>query len=323
MLYGQAATATPLVAVCVCTRGRPQMVRKCLVSLQRQHFDPARLRMQLILVDNNPEPTSLPVYEEICGRDAIGSFVHCPHPGIPMARNAALEAALRAGAHYIAFLDDDEVAPEHWLGALVQALEDSGADAVQGSVRKRTADIESLAWQATAPKATLTREASESLATCNVLFKARLAAPPLSLRFDEAMQFTGGSDREFFMRAHKRGAKLVRVHGIDVFEDVAEGRESLGYECARAFAAGSNYFVRMRKNEPAPVAAARIAMRALERSVNGIVKLGGAAALALALRRRSALKHLHKGCAHLCFAAGCVTPVVGVRAYPYRSIQGA
>ena len=39
------------------------------------------------------------------------------------------------------------------------------------------------------------------------------------------MQFTGGSDREFFMRAHKRGAKLVRVHGIDVFEDVAEGRE--------------------------------------------------------------------------------------------------
>ena len=41
------------------------------------------------------------------------------------------EAALRAGAHYIAFLDDDEVAPEHWLGALVKALEDSGADAVR------------------------------------------------------------------------------------------------------------------------------------------------------------------------------------------------
>lgn len=322
MISSRVGVAPPLIAVCVCTRSRPQMVRRCLASLQRQHFDPAHLRMQIFLVDNNPEPTTLQAYHEFCTAERMGGFVHCPQPGIPNARNAALGAALRAGADYIAFLDDDEVAPQHWLRSLLQALEVSGADAVQGGVCKRSGNVESIAVHAAAPEG-LSWQESESLATSNVLFKARLVARPLSLRFDESMQFTGGSDREFFMRAHKHGATLLRVYGIDVFEEVAEGRESFAYECCRAFAAGSNYLVRISKNEPAPVATARIALRVLERGFSGLVKLGGAAALTLALQRRSAQRQWRNGCVNLCFAAGCLTPLVGVRAYPYRIIRGA
>ena len=36
-----------------------------------------------------------------------------------------------------------------------------------------------------------------------------------------------------------------------------------------------------------------------------------------------ALQQGRKGCVSLCFAAGCITPLAGVRAYPYRNIQGA
>ena len=146
----------------------------------------------------------------------------------------------------------------------------SAPRALQASDRRRAAPQERPSWQA-----------AESLATCNVLFTARLARPPLSLRFDETMQLTGGSDREFFMRAHKRGARLLRVFGADVIEDVHEERQSLAYQAARAFAAGSNYFARMAKNEPGLVAAARIAMRALDRAATGLAKLAGAAALLL------------------------------------------
>src|SRR5688572_9705353 len=189
---------SPLVAVCVCTRARPQMLRRSLGTLLLQRFEASHFRMKLLVVDNNPEPAARPVFEEVWGAD--GELVHCPRPGIPMARNAALEAALRAGADYIAFLDDDEIAPPWWLGSLVRELEDLGSDAVQGGVRTLPADKD-LASDMPAPGGKLAWEACESLATCNVLFKARLVAPPLSLRFDETMQFTGGSDREFFMRA--------------------------------------------------------------------------------------------------------------------------
>ncbi len=315
--------ASPQIAVCVCTRARPHMLRRCLASLRAQRFDAMRLGMRLIVVDNNTEPTARPIYEELWGAERPGEFVHCPRPGIPMARNAALGAALRAGADHIAFLDDDELAPPDWLGSLLKALEESGADAVQGNVRALPAAAAHTAPQAApSPQGKLSWERCDSLATCNVIFRARLAAPPLSLRFDETMQFTGGSDREFFMRAHKRGAKLLRVDGIDVFEEAHEDR-GFAYQAARTFAAGSNYFLRVCKNERVPVAAARIAMRAADRSVSGVAKLAAAAVLLLALRRRAALAQWRKGCLSLCFAVGCVTPLAGVRAYPYRTIQGA
>jgi succinoglycan biosynthesis protein ExoM len=239
-----------------------------------------------------------------------------------MARNAALAAALRAGASYIAFLDDDEVAPPHWLSALFEVIEVSGADAVQGGVRELPADADIAACAPRSAPRPPSWEPCESLATCNVIFKARLAEPPLSLRFDETMQFTGGSDREFFMRAHKRGGKLLRVRGVDVFEDVHAERRTLAYQATRAFAAGNNYFARMARNEPAPVASARVTLRALERSISGVVKLAVSALLLLAWRRHSAGAQWRKACASLCFAAGCLAPVAGVRAHPYRTIQG-
>jgi succinoglycan biosynthesis protein ExoM len=319
---GKMRATGPLVAVCVCTRARPHMLRRCLASLRAQRLETARLRMRLVVVDNNPEPAARPIYDEIWGAELPGEIVHCPRPGIPMARNAALDAALRAGAAYIAFLDDDEVAPPQWLSRLLAALEESGADAVQGGVRDLPADARDIAAGGPLPERELAWERCESLATCNVLFRARLIEPPLSLRFDESMQFTGGSDREFFMRAHKRRAKLARVDGIDVLEDVHEDR-GFAYRAARTFAAGSNYFARVCKNEPGLVAAARIAVRAVDRSASGVAKLAVAAALLLALRPYAAHAQWRKGCLSLCFAAGCLTPLVGVRAYPYRTIQGA
>jgi glycosyltransferase involved in cell wall biosynthesis len=300
------------------------MARRCLASLARQQFDAARLRMALILVDNNAQPAARPIYDAFCEGREGHRYVYCPRPGIPIARNTALEAALRAGADYIAFIDDDEVAPRHWLGSLLQALEASDADAVQGGVRKLPAGaVEQAAASAEAPRGKLVAKACESLATCNVLFRARLVEPPLSLRFDESMQFTGGSDREFFMRAHKRGARLLRLNGVDVFEEVAEGRESLAYRAARSFATGSNYFTRVCKNEPGPVAAARIALRALEKGLGGLFRLAMSAGLLIALRPKQARAQWRDGWTSLCFAAGCISPLVGVRAYPYRNIQGA
>jgi glycosyltransferase involved in cell wall biosynthesis len=297
------------------------MLRRCLESLRAQELNAGCLRMTLILVDNNPEPTARPIYDAVWqGRD--GRFVHCPRPGIPAARNAALEAALGGDPDYVAFVDDDEIAPPPWLGSLLQVLQDLGADAVEGRVLALPANRQEVASWRPKPTAQLRWEPYESLATSNVLFKARLARPPLSLRFDEAMQYTGGSDREFFMRAHKRGAKLARVQGVEVFEDVHAARQSLSYRASRAYAAGSNYFLRISKNEPPPVAALRIGARTVARIGRGLARLAFSGALWLTLQPRSAHRQWRKACLALCFAAGCITPLAGVRAYPYRNIHG-
>lgn len=307
-------------AVCICTRARPVMLRRCLASLRVQALGDAPLQFLIIVVDNDPAQSARPVFDEVIG--AGGEYLVCAEPGIPFARNAALDAALAADADFIAFIDDDEVAPPNWLQTLFLALLASGADAAQGEVQQVSCPEElkrrGLELLAASPQC----EPVESIATCNTLFKASLAKSPLSLRFDEAMRYTGGSDKDYFMRAHKAGARVVRVRGAQVIEEVAQGRETLSYAAMRAFAAGNNYQLRMSKNESATVAFRRVAGRVVERGFSGTAKLVFAGLLSVLLQWRSAERQLRRGSANLSFALGCLAPLVGLRAHPYRVLQG-
>lgn len=297
------------------------MAARCFRSLREQAADPARLRLHVIVVDNCAAQTARPVFDSVFANGG-GAYVCCPEPGIPFARNAAVDAALAMSADYIAFIDDDEVAPPGWVDALFTAMNEAGADAAQGEIRKAPlgADLEEAAsTQAYAPRSW---EAVETVATCNTLYKAWLAEGPQGLRFDEAMRYTGGSDRDYFHRASLRGAKVVKVTGAHVVEEIAEGRDSFKYECMRAFAAGNNYTLRMTKNERALTAFRRIALRTLDRGVTGGLKLLAGTLLMLIFQQKRAAKQWKKGGAAVSFAAGCVSSLVGVRAQPYAVLQG-
>ena len=54
--------------------------------------------------------------------------------GIPAARNAALEAAKSISPDWIAFIDDDEVAPRDWIARLHAVAVHYGADVTSGWV---------------------------------------------------------------------------------------------------------------------------------------------------------------------------------------------
>ena len=177
-------------------------------------------------------------------------------------------------------------------------------------------------WTCPRPRGRIHWERCSSLATCNVLFRARLVEPPQSLRFDETMQFTGGSDREFFMRAHKLGAKLLRVNGIDVLEEVHEDRGSRlpgrAHVCSRQQLLLAHEQERAR---PGGRRADRHAGHGPGRQRAGEAGRGSGAAAGTAPARRAVA--MAQRLPNLCFAAGCLTPLAGVRAYPYRTIQGA
>lgn len=296
------------LAVCICTDGamadQPRLAR-CLASVLSQ--DPgAGMALLVVLVDNSETGAAAAVARR--SAPAL-RYEHEPIRGIPYARNAGLKAALDAGADLIAFIDADELAPPGWLALLRSELEASGADVVQGDVR-RFADDAALRAFGQAPVAAVTRRRRAATgATNNTLMRVWIAGAE-GLRFDTAMRFTGGSDGEFFMRAVDAGATILRLRGAGVGEHWPPERASHAAALARSRRVGANCRYRYAKNRTAPVAIARIAMRCTGRIFSALRKAAGAV-----IAGRGALD---AAMIDLSFVQGCLTARRGDWAEPYR-----
>lgn len=99
----------PFISVVVCTRDRPEQVKKCLSRLAQQDYP----RYEVVVVDN--APTSDALRKVVEGQTGAGApFRYCvePRPGLSWARNAGIAAAK---SDIIAFLDDDDEPDADWL----------------------------------------------------------------------------------------------------------------------------------------------------------------------------------------------------------------
>jgi O-antigen biosynthesis protein len=104
--------AAPFLSVVVCTRDRPEQIKKCLNRLALQQY-PA---YEVVVVDN--APTSDALRAVVDGQSSEGvEFRYCvePRPGLSWARNTGIKAAK---SDIIAFLDDDDEPDAHWLAAI-------------------------------------------------------------------------------------------------------------------------------------------------------------------------------------------------------------
>lgn len=102
----------PQLSVLVCTRERPEDLRRCLQALERCQPQP----FEIIVVDNAP----------VSGRtkQVVEEFSNVryscePRPGLDWARNRGI---LDARGEVVAFIDDDVVADVGWAGAVQQAF---------------------------------------------------------------------------------------------------------------------------------------------------------------------------------------------------------
>jgi glycosyltransferase involved in cell wall biosynthesis len=98
------AAKRPDVSVVICTRDRPEPLRRALVSLAEQTIE--RSRFEVIVVDNGGGVEDL---ARSAGADIV---LREQEPGASRARNTGWRAA---SAELIAFLDDDAVAASDWL----------------------------------------------------------------------------------------------------------------------------------------------------------------------------------------------------------------
>ncbi|MEZ4590871.1 MAG: glycosyltransferase [Chloroflexota bacterium] len=124
----QPTKEAPSVAVIICTRQRPDALRRCLHSLA-----PLRPQLdQLIVVENSAAAGETAVLAQQFAAQLIVE----PEPGLCRARNRGLAAA---HTEVVAYLDDDVELDETWLGRLTAVYQQNPhAAGVMGLVLPRT-----------------------------------------------------------------------------------------------------------------------------------------------------------------------------------------
>lgn len=276
----------PSVSVVIPTQRRPGPLALAAGSVLVQE-GVAAARIELVIADNDRAP-SAQAFARLLAETAPFRvlYVHEPRPGVANVRNTALAAA---SGDLIAFLDDDEEAPPHWLAELLRVQDQFGADAVFGPVKGRApgapADVRSYLEQffsrpgigyPAPPGAGLI---AEYFGCGNSL--VRRASLPGDRPFAEVRNHIGGEDDLLFAGMARAGARFAWAPQAWVWEDPAPERQTLRYALARAFAYGQGPTV-------AAISAGRRGRAARWMAVGAVqaVAFGALAALSYGLRRR-------------------------------------
>ena len=304
------------IAICIVTHRRPEGLRRLLGGLEALDLSGTDARVRIVVIDNDPAGSALPVCDEAAARRAFRvDYAIEKRRGIPQARNAALAAA--AGADFVAFVDDDEVPEPGWLAELLRVQAETAADAVTGPCLPRF-EREPPTWVVEGGFFERPRHPTgarlDQAFTHNVLI--RLAAlAEMDRLFDESMALSGGSDVEFFRRFALGGHGIVWADRALVHEIVPESRATLRWVLRRAWRIGTTSAFVRRLHRPG-------AATALHLLVHGrwcLAKAGGLLLLASLRGRAAAARALHLGCV----GAGRLAGLLGVRFEEYQSTDGS
>ena len=231
-MTGAPPPASRRLLVAVATYRRTELLPP-LIAAMRDDAARSGLGVRLLVVDNNPDRDA--------GQTAAAlgvDYAWQPIPGIPAARQAALDAA--ADDELLVMLDDDLVPEPGWLRGLLEPWRASGATAVMGYVRyvwPASTDpwISSGGFMRRTLHPTGTR--LSDLATGNVLLDvAQLRA--LGIGFDVSIGLAGGSDLQLGRDILAAGGTIVASADSIARDDVEPARTTRAFVRRRSIAQG-------------------------------------------------------------------------------------
>lgn len=231
--------SAPLVSLIIPTqRRRDGLITAALSTFRQVGVDLNEL--ELIIVDNDQVDSARATVRALADEAPFPvTYVHEPDPGVANARNAAMA---RAKGDLIAFLDDDEEAPEGWLAALLAAMARHQADVVFGPVRGRAP--ETIVAHRDYLERFFSREGPAEAGLldhyygCGCSLLRRAALPDPKAPFSAIRNHIGGEDDLLFGQMRREGAKFAWEPAGWVWEDPVPARLTLGYTIRRAFAYG-------------------------------------------------------------------------------------
>lgn len=235
------------ISVVIPTVDRTDPLRRAVSNCISQ-LDPSD-SAEIVVVDNSPDGRQRWVIDEILAKPANSHplpvrLIHEPRRGLAHARNSGIA---EARGEFVVFLDDDEEPQQGWLRAIVEALEQTGADAAFGAVipvfaapPRRLADVAIRLYtrllsvnnlQDISPHFNL-------LGTGNSCFRAATCFAGEDEPFDPRFNQTGGEDTDFLRRLYLKGRTLVWAADAVVQEFVPADRLTPAYMGARRFMQG-------------------------------------------------------------------------------------
>ena len=297
------------------------MLERCLQSLGEQ-LPPSDVRLSIIIVDNDPAGGALNVVTDYV-RAALFDvrYIHEPRRGIAIARNAALDASMGAGADWIAFIDDDEWAEPDWIAGLM-APEYRNTPLLLGAIIHESPDRAPF-WLTGRRHAGGVKGIEGELRKTGTTGNVRLSAELIraGFRFDEGLGFMGGEDNEMFTRARKAGFAIRRTLKAIVTEAAHPERATYMAQMYRAYWCAASDMRRTAIDKGWPGAILRklhtvplnIAFGVLEIAASPLYSIFGVDAF-----KRRALaggKKIAKG-------FGRAIAILGLMPQPYRVIVG-
>ncbi|WP_121971233.1 glycosyltransferase [Leptolyngbya sp. BC1307] len=240
------ADAFPTLTVAICTKDRPDNVKRCLTSLLAlQRPDPEQpVKFEILVVDNAPSDERT---RHLVDLMPTVSYTCEPKPGLDFARNHALHAAT---GELLAFLDDDVVVDRCWLKGLQEArAENPDAAAFTGLVLPYELETEA---QIVFERRGGFRRGFEKIrygqslpgnpcypcgagifgAGCNMTFQRRILLEIGG--FDEALDtgkpLPGGGDLDIFYRVIRAGYSLVYEPTYLIYHQHRQTMEQLQHQ---------------------------------------------------------------------------------------------
>ncbi len=226
----------PDVSVCVATYRRPESLARRLASLARLKLvtEPT---LEILIVDNDPQRSAAATARSLGEFPHLVRWLEEPRRNIAHARNRAVD---EASGRWLAFIDDDEVADEHWLAAHWQRAAEAECDGWFGPVLAPLEEnvsgwLDPETFYARPRYATGTLLGRASLRTGNAFVRRAVFE---GRRFDPAFGRSGGEDCELFGRMLQAGARFCWCDEAIVSEFVSAARYRLGWLGRRAFRGG-------------------------------------------------------------------------------------
>lgn len=284
------------ISVCIATYRRLDRLAALLSDLARQTLLPA----EVTVVDNDAAGSAEPVVQDFLKAHSEFPIRYAvqPQKNISLTRNRTIELA---SSEWLAFVDDDERAPEDWLAKLVAAAAEYRADGVLGPVdpvvpaeapawirRGRFYDFPRMATGAVVPP--------NRLRFGNVLLRGELVRA-LGQPFDPAYGLTGGEDGDLLSRMTLRGARIVWCDEAIVHEPVERSRLSLAWLLRRSLRGGQDFARHTLTGRYGPRPGGRV--RLFARALAQLLVASGLALVALPLGRHHAAHWLTKASANL------------------------
>ncbi len=261
-----------------------------------------------MVIDNDPAASACDAVAALAAESPFPLvYVHEPRPGVATARNAGLKAT---DAALIAFLDDDEEAPPHWLSALLETRERFDADAVFSPIQGRAPDEITL-WRPyfdaffsrTGPAVSQTLDHGYG---CGASLLKRATALPGSAPFDTGHDQIGGEDDALFAALEARGGRFAWAAEAVVTEHAPAHRATLAYALKRAFAYGQGPSQTARRARDWKALARWMAIGAAQAAAFGLIALP-----ALLLGRPEPLDRAVRGLGKLVWMEGFEPRVYG------------